>query len=194
MSEHDDEARFQRLWRAHYRAISAYAHRRCADPGDAADLVGETFLVLWRRLDEAPTDELVLPWLYEVARRILSNQQRTRMRSERLLSRLRTLPQPLPTVESEAAERAETATVLRALGRLSENDREVLLLAAWEGLSHTQIAQVLGCSENAATVRLHRARRRLTQVYRKENARAGHKHSDAATYLRNEGKHDERRS
>lgn len=191
MSERDDEARFRELWQAHYRAVAAYAHRRCSDASDAADLVSETFLVLWRRLDEAPTDESVLPWLYEVARRILSNQERTRTRRDRLLGRLRTLPRPLPTVEAVAAERAATATVLRALGRLSERDREVLLLAAWEGLSHAQIAHVLGCSESASMVRLHRARRRLTEVYRKEEARTGHRGSDAAQ-LRNEGKHDER--
>ncbi len=193
MSGRGDEVRFRGLWQAHYRAIRAYAHRRCANPTDAADLVSETFLVLWRRLDDAPADQLVLPWLYEVARRILSNQQRTRARRQQLLARLRALPQQAPpTVEAAAADRAASATVLRALGQLNDRDREVLLLAAWDGLSHAQIAQVLGCSENAATVRLHRARQRLTEVYRTENARPGHKRSDAAPDLRNEGNDDER--
>ena len=51
--------------------------------------------------------------------------------------------------------------VLRALSRLSEPDREALLLVAWDGLSTAEGAIALGCSQTAFKVRLHRARRRL---------------------------------
>jgi RNA polymerase sigma-70 factor (ECF subfamily) len=55
----------------------------------------------------------------------------------------------------------ETPPIAQALGRLSEGDREVVLLCAWEGLSIEEAATALGCSPTAAKVRLHRARRRL---------------------------------
>jgi DNA-directed RNA polymerase specialized sigma24 family protein len=60
--------------------------------------------------------------------------------------------------------------VLAALGRLSESQREVLRLAAWEGMDARRAGAVLGCSPAAYTLRLHRARRRLA----KELAAFGH--------------------
>ena len=47
---------------------------------------------------------------------------------------------------------------------LSEVDREVVLLVAWEGLTPVQAATVLGLTSNAFSVRLHRARRRLDEL------------------------------
>lgn len=188
-----DEQRFRNLYRAHYRALHAFALRRCADPADAHDLVADTFLVLWRRIDEAPEGDEALLWLFGVARRVLANQRRSRTRRERLNARLRALPQDVPAVDTMAFARADAQAVLAALPHLSERDREVLLLAAWEGLSHSEIARVLGCSENAAMIRLHRARRRLREICRKEDARAGHEQDDAANKRPPEGGGDERR-
>jgi RNA polymerase sigma-70 factor, ECF subfamily len=79
------EHRFELLFRANYPAVRAYALRRSS--GDSAqDVVAETFLVAWRRLDDVPAD--ALPWLYGVARRVLANQRRTMRRSEALGERL----------------------------------------------------------------------------------------------------------
>jgi RNA polymerase sigma-70 factor, ECF subfamily len=56
-----------------------------------------------------------------------------------------------------------TRAVIAASRRLRQGGREVLRLAAWKGLSHEQIAVSLGCSENAAALRLRRARQRLRE-------------------------------
>jgi RNA polymerase sigma-70 factor (ECF subfamily) len=186
-----DELRFRDLYRAHYRALQAFARRRCADPADAHDVVAETFLVLWRRIGEAPDGEEALLWLFGVARRVVANQRRSQTRRDRLTARLRALPQDPLAVDSIAFARADAKTVLRAMARLSERDREVLLLAAWEGLSHAQIARVLGCSENAAMIRLHRARVRLRELCAKENVRPGHERTTAEN-KRHGGDADER--
>ncbi|MFC7585901.1 RNA polymerase sigma factor [Nonomuraea antimicrobica] len=53
--------------------------------------------------------------------------------------------------------------VREAYARLSDDDREVLALAGWEGLGSDEIATVLGCSSGAARLRLHRARKRLAR-------------------------------
>jgi len=62
---------------------------------------------------------------------------------------------------SAPSDPVEIVAVRLALARLPRSDREVLLLSEWEDLSAKEIAQVLGCSVSAASVRLHRARRRI---------------------------------
>jgi RNA polymerase sigma factor (sigma-70 family) len=178
LSNDTSEQRFRRLYEQHYEALFAYAIRRCANPSDAHDVVADTFVVLWRRFDDAPDDAEVPLWLYGVARHVLANRHRAKLRKERLVARLGELMNETSDTEEIAALRERSQTVVRALKRLAEDDREVLLLAAWEQLATSEIAAVLHCSENAAAIRLHRARKRLTEVYKKENERSGDRHSE----------------
>ena len=155
-------ARYNRLYREQAPAILAYALRRVEDPEAAADAVAETFLVAWRRLDEVPIDDGGRLWLYAVARRVIANLHRAERRrtqlGRRLAESLLTKPPTRPTPGGEAAE------VLRAMGGLSEEDRELLLLVSWDELSPGEAAKVLGISALAARSRLHRARRRLRML------------------------------
>jgi RNA polymerase sigma-70 factor (ECF subfamily) len=184
------EARFRRLYEQQYEALLAYAARRTPDRSEAHDVVSETFLILWRRLDEAPRDNEIPLWLYGVARRVLANRRRSRIRRERLTARLTELADRTPELDDVASARLHAHTTLTALQRLRGQDREVLLLAAWENLSTAEIASVLGCSENAAAIRLHRARRRLIAACEKEIAHEGHAQGERSQ-LRRPG--DERR-
>jgi RNA polymerase sigma factor (sigma-70 family) len=153
------EARFDRLYAEHCRAVLAYALRRAADSQDAADVVAETFLVAWRRLDDVPSAEAARLWLYGVARNAWANQQRSERRRERLTERLRReLPAALQAVPPPAP---QTGAVRAALRRLGPEDQEILRLAGWEELMPGEIATVLGISQVAARSRLHRARHRL---------------------------------
>jgi RNA polymerase sigma-70 factor, ECF subfamily len=145
------ETRFNQLYEEHFDAVRAYAWRR--DPDTSDDVVAETFLVAWRRLDEVPSD--AAPWLFGVARNVRLNLLRGDRRREALADRLRT------AASAQAEPTDERGALAGALASLSERDREVILLTAWEGLDHGEIAAVLGCSRTAARVRLHRARRRL---------------------------------
>lgn len=150
----DRRKRFELLFDQHYRAVSAYARRRVAS-GDADDVVAETFLIAWRRLEEVPAE--TKPWLLGVARRVVANQRRAAGRRQALAARV-------TDVTAEAAEPQTGSPVLRALALLADSDREVLLLMAWEGLSTDEAAEVLRCSRTALKVRLHRARRRLREA------------------------------
>lgn len=152
-------ARFESLYAAHARAVLGYALRRTVEPEDAADVVGETFLVVLRRLDEVPPEPGSRAYLYAVARRTLANQHRSRRRRGALGERLRrdlavAIPDPSDDV-------VLAADVRRALEELSVRDREVLELAAWESLEPREIATVLGISPAAARQRLSRARAAL---------------------------------
>jgi RNA polymerase sigma-70 factor, ECF subfamily len=164
------EADFRALYRCHYRSVLAYVLRRCRDDADAHDAVAETFIVAWRRGDRVPDgDHSALLWLYGVARRVLANQRRGMRRRSQLASRVHALPRPSVEFETDAVSRAEAEVVLAAMSDLRPRDREILLLSAWEGLSHAEIAAVLGCSENASAIRLHRARQRLAQMAGKDD-------------------------
>ena len=163
----DSQARFRRLFEAHYGELLGYASRRLPDVTEAHDVVADAFLVLWRRIDEAPGDDEILPWLYGVARRVLSNRLRGQTRRDRLAQRIAQSPRAGLGVDEIARLRADAREVLSSLLELSELDREILLLAGWECLSTREIASVLKCSENAAAIRLHRARRRFADAYAK---------------------------
>lgn len=152
------EARFAQLYADHVRDVTAYVLRRTAGRDDAADLVAEVFLAAWRRVDEVPPKPEALPWLYWVARGLLANSQRSQRRRARLHERLRF--ERTAEVTSEAMPELETV-ISTALGRLRPKDREVLMLAGWEGLEPADIARVLRITQVAARSRLHRAKRRL---------------------------------
>jgi RNA polymerase sigma factor (sigma-70 family) len=164
MAETDPEHEsFRRLFDCAYRPLLAYALRRTQRLEDAEEIVAETLLVAWRRRLDLPDGTAAIPWLYGVARRLVANQRRgegRRRRLERMLER--STPATLDQwALAEAAD--EIRAVIAASRRLCEDDQEVLRLAAWEGLSREQIAVSLGCSENAAGLRLRRARQRLRE-------------------------------
>jgi RNA polymerase sigma factor (sigma-70 family) len=157
------EDRFEGLFREHYPLVRAYALRRAA-PDAAQDVVADTFLVAWRRLEDVPDD--ALPWLYATARRVLANQRRSASRSAALQERLADAAaggsSEAVAVSADAADSVADAELVRlALARLSGRSREALMLAAWEGLSGPRAARAAGCSKAAFAVRLHRARARL---------------------------------
>jgi RNA polymerase sigma factor (sigma-70 family) len=151
--------RFQAVYEANYHRVLGYALRRL-DRDDAGDVVAETFLVAWRRLDDVPNGDAARLWLYGTARRVLANQQRARRRRERLSERIRAdlVPEGQPAPADPDVDAASAA-----FARLRADERELLALVAWEGLDAGEIAQVYGCSRNAARIRVHRARRRFAR-------------------------------
>ena len=150
----------------HAAAVLAFALRRSLSRADAEDVRQKTFEVAWRRLDDVPAGEGARPWLYGVARYLLANEERGMRRRERLWTRLAgTSPRPIE-FQPEIGE--EMRAVLVAMSRLNPRPQEILLLSAWEGLSHAEIALVLGITERASALRLHRARARLREGVAKE--------------------------
>jgi RNA polymerase sigma factor (sigma-70 family) len=158
LPEDDRRARFRTVYDTNYHRVLGYLLRRTASREDAEDLLAETFLAAWRRLEEVPLAD-ARPWLYSVARNMLANHLRGERRRGRIAGRLAaTASSPL-----QAHAEGDVAWVAVAFARLREEDRELLALAAWEELDPGEIATVLGCSRNAARIRLHRARRRWTR-------------------------------
>jgi RNA polymerase sigma factor (sigma-70 family) len=151
--------RFESLVHENSRAILGYALRRTERPEDAADVLSEVLLIAWRRLDDVPPEPEARLWLFGVARRVIANENRSAAARSRLGERLR--QEVSQVVADESAAIDERESVRAALGRLKEEDREILLLVAWEDLTVSDAAKVIGISRPGARSRLHRARRRL---------------------------------
>jgi RNA polymerase sigma-70 factor (ECF subfamily) len=156
------DSRFQEIYERHREDVTLYVRRRVA-ADSVEDLVAETFLVCWRKLDQVPREPL--PWLYAVARKTLANHYRT--------AAPRTLPAGISSPEDVFLPIESDEVLGRAFARLSEVDREVLRLVAWEQLSLRAAARVLGCSQVACRVRFHRAKRRLAMQLEELQARDG---------------------
>jgi RNA polymerase sigma-70 factor (ECF subfamily) len=155
-SDPDRRLRFEALFERHQVAVRSYVLRRSARVA-VEDVVADTFLIAWRRLEDVP--EPTLPWLLGIARRVLSDQRRAARRRRSLTERL--------AHEAHASDRAWSppaglsVELIDALRALNEREREALLLIAWDGLSPRDAAAVVGCSAAAFRVRLHRARERV---------------------------------
>ncbi|WP_235871148.1 RNA polymerase sigma factor [Rhodococcus spongiicola] len=150
--------RFTEIWDVCAGRVFAYACRH-VDHHTAQEVVSETFLVAWRRLQDVP--DQALPWLLVVARNIMSNHRRGDRRRDALtekMARIERLAGSAPGADVAVTDRAE---VLAALAALTDVEREVLLLTAWDGVTAAEAARVMGCSVPAVHVRLFRARRRL---------------------------------
>jgi RNA polymerase sigma factor (sigma-70 family) len=147
------------------------------------DAVAEVFLVAWRRIESVPCGDAARAWLYATARRVIANQRRSRRRRDALedrLARERLLDASYTAAVSTSAASAvamspEDASVHAALARLSDRDREALLLVEWEGLRPAELATVLGCREVTARGRLHRARSRFRNAFDTALRQHGHR-------------------
>lgn len=165
MTDPDHTARRERhdaLFRIHHDAVWRYAVRRVG-VDRAEDVVSETFLVAWRRLETMSEHEQA--WLIGVARRVVANQHRSVNRQAGLVARLagqRPLENPHP--EPAAVPDVPADDVLCALATLPQRDQEALRLVYWDNLEPAQAARAFGCSPVAMRVRLHRARARLART------------------------------
>jgi RNA polymerase sigma-70 factor (ECF subfamily) len=165
------EREFRILFDAHFADVWRFARRRCASSSDADDATAEVFAVAWQRRDDLPVDQARL-WLFGVAHRILANQRRSSGRQARLCVRL---TQEAERRLSEPLAQESDGSLWKALAALSADDRELLIMRAWDELPVRNMATLLGCSPNAVSLRLYKARRRLARSLReKEAAEAGH--------------------
>jgi len=146
---------FNAVFRALLPEVSRFLARR-VDASDVEDIASDLFELAWSKRAQIPSG-LELPWLYKSARYLISNHYRKSSGRTRIFSMLQE-PVAAPSAESIAI---ADLTLAQAWGKLAAKDREILALWSFEGLEVNQIAKVLEISENAANVRLSRARASL---------------------------------
>lgn len=173
-ADEDRRARFEAMAPGLVEPLRRFLARR-TDPATADDVLSETLLVCWRRLDEVPAEPL--PWAYAVARHALANAERSARRQHRVAAKVAVLdPPPEATAGPEDGPPGDVP-LDEALARLRPDEAELLRLWAWEQLGPSEIATVLDLTPNAVSIRLHRARQKLREELRKIESAAGHEES-----------------
>jgi RNA polymerase sigma-70 factor (ECF subfamily) len=160
-----DPVCFAAIFDRHIDPVRRFVVRRVgASRGD--DVISEVFRVGFeRRHTFLPDADSALPWLYGIAANLVRHDHRSTARGvaalERLGHRTRSAIDPLLDVAGQLDAENEVLELRDALLALREEEREVLLLVAWEQLSPTEAAQTLGIDAGTARTRLHRARRNI---------------------------------
>ena len=163
------ETRFAALYQAYEPQIYAYCRRRFA-ADVAEDVLADVFLTAWKKIDSAPSGEAALRWLYRIAYLTASNHRRGFTRRSKLMAKLEMIGVKFePAVVDQVVVRDEVRNALALLGDLRPGDREIIQLSVWERLSIQEISDVLSISSEAATQRLHRARKRLARDYARKH-------------------------
>jgi RNA polymerase sigma-70 factor, ECF subfamily len=155
------------LYERHVDAIYRFALRRCASPQDVGDLVGTVFMEMFaaaRSYDRRRGTARA--WLLGIAVRCLADQQRDGYRQAELGQRLAWIAEfesdEFETVTDEIDAARAAPAVRQALSNdLTDQEREIFLLVAAEGLSVANAARALGVTAGTGRMRLSRARRKL---------------------------------
>ena len=156
----DDAAiRFEALVREHHRSIHNHV-RVCYPSAHEPAVVNAVFALLWQHLDDIPP-EAVRTWLRVAARHEVLNGSREEQRWYALGDRVARLAPGEWESSSDIDHRLELEAVMSALSTLSPADREVLVMSAFDGLSSSELAEILGIEPAAVKTRLSRARARL---------------------------------
>lgn len=158
-SAQGDQGAFEQLYLALVEDVYAYVRPNCAEPGTAEDIVANVFLRAWRSSGSYRCGSLQFRhWLFGITR----NEVRAHWKQYH---------PSLPILDRDfrddgyegSAERAR-AVVAAALARLTEEQRQVVVLRYFESRSHEEIAAMLGKREGAVRAQLMRAMRRLREV------------------------------
>lgn len=157
---------FSVVYETHYPAVFRYCIRLGLSSTDAQDVAQQVFAVAWRRISVLLTHPEIddmgnsprLAWLLSVTGKMVLNHRRGLARGRDL--RLRA-GQMFVGTHSQSADSLLPGPAMRAFVALADRDRDVLRLSSWDGLTASDIGRVLNCSENAAALRLSRARQRF---------------------------------
>ncbi|HYH94150.1 MAG TPA: sigma-70 family RNA polymerase sigma factor [Candidatus Saccharimonadales bacterium] len=165
-----DPARFEPLYRKYVAQVYSYAVYELRDRHEAEDATERTFLSALANL--AGFEERARPmdgegastfrvWLFQIARNVVAERHRTRRRRpEAPLDAAAEAHDPID-VEAVAVQRDEAAAAWRAVGRLTGDRRRAVVLRFVDEMSTAEIAGILGRSEGAVRVLIHRALRRV---------------------------------
>jgi RNA polymerase sigma-70 factor (ECF subfamily) len=153
----DQRPQFEELFRAHWPKVVALGFRLSRDPAEAADIAQETFIAVHRGLDGYRGSGSITAWILKIALHVgLKERTRRRRRAGAGEAGLENLP---AREEREGGELSER--IAKALAALPDDQRSVLSLYAIDGLTHAEIAEVLGVPEGTVWSRLHHARKKL---------------------------------
>ncbi|MCC2667604.1 MAG: polymerase, sigma-24 subunit, subfamily [Armatimonadetes bacterium] len=155
-----DNAALAPLFDRHKVRLFGFLYHLVGDRSLAEDLLGETFLRVYRGRARYRAGTGFVPWLFAIARNLAIGEMRRRSALKRIQERF--LRQAAVDPEGWSPEEDEMQEQVRqALLRLPEDQRSALVLKEYLEMDYAQVAQVLGCTEQAARARAYRARNAL---------------------------------
>jgi RNA polymerase sigma factor (sigma-70 family) len=158
----DEPGEFAAIYNRHVGSILRYARRRLGETA-GEDVATEVFVRAFKhRASFASQHPTALPWLYWLAGQVIGDHARAERRRLRLLSRLAETAAPAST-DSAGVKPGLGPEVVRGLRRLTEADRETLLLVVWGELTYEEAAAAVGVPVGTVRSRISRARRQLRQ-------------------------------
>jgi RNA polymerase sigma-70 factor (ECF subfamily) len=161
---------WEALVRRYQGRVYSVAYHYMREPEEARDAAQEVFIRVYQRLETFQGGETFLPWLLSLARNCCIDRLRKRkVRTPASSVPLDDAPQiaaEQPTAEDEASSRSAEKLLYRALDRLSDKNREIILLKEIQGLKLEEIAQMLSLPIGTVKSRSNRARIELARKVR----------------------------
>lgn len=159
----DDPQRFSAIFDRHFASVYAYISRR-AGRSLADEVAAEVFLAAFQARNRYdPLRPEARPWLFGIATNLIARRQRSAGRQVRAYGRANAVPDLVVDEYARVEERVDAARdagrLQDVIAALNDDDREVLLLFAWDGLGYGDIATALAVPVGTVKSRLHRARR-----------------------------------
>lgn len=162
----DSEA-FESLIAETHKAVYGLVYRLVGNHDDAADVMQDTYLRIWRSLRSYRGDAAFVTWAYRIAANAAMTHLKRRSREAEPVDPADLAP--LERAPAQAEEPPESEAIDQALARLPAQMRTVLVLKDVYGFSLAEIAKQVGATEGAVKVRVFRARRRLAEeLYRND--------------------------
>jgi RNA polymerase sigma-70 factor (ECF subfamily) len=158
------DAEFEAIFHAYQQPITTFLSHLTGNTEQAEDMAQDTFLRAYHALLRGEHVKHPKAWLYCIATNVAKDQWR-RARLLRWLPLADDAPEPGLRVPDHAASAAEQLAVQSALTQLQPNYRVPLVLHLCEGLSITEISEVLGIKQGAVKMRLSRAREQFRQAF-----------------------------
>ena len=161
------------LFERHHRPLYSFFLHMNGNPDLSEDLVQDVFFRILRYRHTYDGKRSFPAWMYQIARNAsidLAHKQKGELQlvTDRDDEDDRVAQKPvsqMPGAEEALRRRQEVALLRRALERLPDDKREVLVLSRFQNLAYDEIASILGCEVGAVKVRVYRATRALGQIY-----------------------------
>jgi RNA polymerase sigma-70 factor (ECF subfamily) len=161
-----DEDGAARLFRRWSGPLLKFSGRMLGNAAEAEEVTQDVFLKLIARANQYDGRASVASWLFAIAANACRDRLRRSSRRPSVpLDAVAEAPQPGIPVDLRLVERQRRAAVRRALARLSDEQREVLILARYHGLPYAEIARALSISEGAVKTRIFRAMETLKALF-----------------------------
>jgi len=161
-----DEAGATRLFQRWSGPVLKFTGRMLGNAADAEEVTQDVFVKLIARANQYDGRASVASWLFAIAANACRDRlRRTTRRPTVPLDAVSEAPEPGIPVDLRLVERQRRDAVRRALSRLSDEQREVLVLARYHGLPYAEIARSLSISEGAVKTRIFRAMETLKAVF-----------------------------